>query len=266
MLLRRRMMGQGGEPPTPSTGLGEFGAGYSATLTPVLDESQWTITHNLGAVPEVVIVEMVGEPTLTNYTVNAAYSFGITGMKEQNNGYSGCMYHYNGSDTKMGVVLFSGTTTISADAQTVTLGAMYNSTRSPWDSGTTYHVQVYSTQGDGGTIGDLTQYAKVEVTPDSNQNLLTCANPLGVLPKLVRVASGDRESAAPIYGYTCVPAFCVEGHVLSGNDRANYGTPVAGTPGNYREFRFTDSTIEIFRPASGSKWTADKTYTVHIYA
>ena len=54
----------------------------------------------------------------------------------------------------------------------------------------------------------LTQYAAVPVTPESDLAMITCANPLGVEPKLVRVKTNDRsEAAARIYEFVLTPSF-----------------------------------------------------------
>ena len=134
MMLRRAMMA-----PQAAAGLGEFTAGYSATLTPD-SGTAWVITHNLGVVPKIVIVEMVGTPAATNYA-NREMVVLASNLPDDNTGYFAYEYYYNGADNKSSQ--FIGTTYYEADTATVTMKPPYNSARSSWDTGTTYHVQIY---------------------------------------------------------------------------------------------------------------------------
>ena len=120
-------------------GLGEFTAGYAATLTPD-SATEWVITHNLGVVPKIVVVEMVGEPTETNYAIHEIVVL-ANNLADNNPGYISYMYHYNGNDNKSG--RYISETYYEADTTTVTMKPPYNSARSSWDTGTTYHVQIY---------------------------------------------------------------------------------------------------------------------------
>ena len=67
-------------------GIGEFSASYEATLTPG-STSEWTIRHNLGVVPKCVIIEMAGEPSMTNYAVRAIYELDMLETQGGNTGF-----------------------------------------------------------------------------------------------------------------------------------------------------------------------------------
>ena len=139
MLLRRRMMGQGGEPPAP--GIGEFSASYEATLTPG-STSEWTIRHNLGVVPKCVIIEMAGEPSMTNYCSGAIYELDMLETQGGNTGFAVGKYHYNNADSYAGKAL-PNDEAITFNAASLTVFPVHSTARSPWDMGTTYSVQVF---------------------------------------------------------------------------------------------------------------------------
>lgn len=124
-----------------AAGLGEFTAGYAATLTPD-SQLNWVITHNLGVVPKLVIVEMVGTPTLTNYAIKAVYVPNVQGFESfANTGYKTGFYYYN--DTQYDFAGGITNTSMELGTSTVKLPMIYNNARSPWDTGSQYRVQIY---------------------------------------------------------------------------------------------------------------------------
>ena len=112
--------------------------------------------------------------------------------------------------------------------------------------------------------GDLSNYASVSFTPESDTNTLSCANPLGVVPKLVHITTSDRSQGA-MFDFACVPAF---GGAAYYTTSEQYGYWTATNPStSYRTFNLTSSTIEVQRAASATgRWLSGVTYTVHIYA
>lgn len=117
----------------------------------------------------------------------------------------------------------------------------------------------------------LTQYAAVSVTPESDLAVITCTNPLGVEPKLVRVKTNDRsESAARIYEFVLTPSFGATLNRYNNAENARESIRSESTPGSgtssYRAYHMTADTIEIAQSAATSKWKAGTTYTFHIYA
>lgn len=140
MLLRRRLMVQGVEPPAEP--LGEFTHGYVATLTPN-STSEWVITHNLGVMPKFVSVVMVGEPTVNSYGILAVYELDVPNMQDDKIGFMAYKYRYNSSDSTDRRLL-PDTTYFDADSTQITLKPVYSIGRSPWDTGTTYRVKVYA--------------------------------------------------------------------------------------------------------------------------
>ena len=141
MLLRRRLMVQGGETPGPASGIGEFSASYEATLTPG-STSEWTIQHNLGVTPKCVIIEMTGEPSMTSYGIGAIYELDMLETQGGNTGFVVEKYHYNNADSYVGKAL-PNDEAITFNATSLTVYPVYSTVRSPWDTGTTYRVQVY---------------------------------------------------------------------------------------------------------------------------
>ena len=142
MLLRRRLMEASSVTPAPG-GLGEFSKGYAATLTPN-SQTEWVIQHDMGVTPKVVILEMVDRTaaTITNYTLFGFYELDVAGMQNDTTGIVSYEYHFNNADTKAQGSI-SGTSKIDASTTTITLKPPYNNNRSPFDTGTTYRVQVY---------------------------------------------------------------------------------------------------------------------------
>ena len=142
MLLRRRLMEASSVTPAPG-GLGEFSKGYAATLTPN-SQTELVIQHNMGVTPKVVILEMVDRTaaTLTNYAYFGIYELDISGMQNDKTGLVSYAHRYNGTDYTDKKSL-PDTDCIEADTTTVTLKPPYNNNRSPFDTGTTYRVQVY---------------------------------------------------------------------------------------------------------------------------
>ena len=114
-------------------------------------------------------------------------------------------------------------------------------------------------------IGDLSLHAVVTVTPESDLNMLTCENPLGIVPKLVRIRSGDHPNG--MFDLAAIPEVGAGGYVYQGNDAANVWNVASEEPSNPRQFRMTESAIEIQRGAAAAgKWKTGSTYTIHIYA
>lgn len=134
------MMGQAA-PPGPEPGIGEFTAAYEATLTPG-STSEWTIRHNLGVLPKCVIIEMVGEPSMTNYAVRAIYELDMLETQGGNTGFGVGEYRYNGSTSYSGRAL-PNAESITFNTTSLTVYPVYSTARSPWDTGTTYSVKVY---------------------------------------------------------------------------------------------------------------------------
>lgn len=115
----------------------------------------------------------------------------------------------------------------------------------------------------------LTQYAAVSVTPESDMTVITCANPLGVVPQLVRVRTNDRtQASARIYEFVLTQSFGAALNRYNNNENARECIPTDSTPAstNYRAYYMTASTIEIVRTAASAQWKAGVTYTFHIYA
>lgn len=118
-------------------------------------------------------------------------------------------------------------------------------------------------------LGNLTSYSKVSVTPASNQTLLQCNNPLGVIPKLVHITTTDRSSSYDcIFDYLLTPD-C--GAVLYEYNSANSYNPgvVSDTdsPTALRAYYLAADTIAVQRPTtSTTRWRAGVTYDIHIYA
>ena len=137
MMMRRRLAMFEDAPPE---GLGEFRRGYAATLTPN-STSEWVIQHGLGIVPKLVIIEMSGTPTLNYYGEWAIYQLDVPETFDGKTGFGVVGYHYS-SDTSA-YFLLPDTTKLTFDAASVTVMPGYNATRSPWDTGAEYSVQVY---------------------------------------------------------------------------------------------------------------------------
>lgn len=115
-------------------------------------------------------------------------------------------------------------------------------------------------------IGDLSLHAVVTVTPESDLNMLTFVNPLGIVPKLVRIRSGDHP-AGGMFDFAAIPEFGVGGYIYQGSDASQPWNMVSEEPSSPRQFRTTESAIEIQRGAAASgKWKTGITYTIHIYA
>ena len=115
--------------------------------------------------------------------------------------------------------------------------------------------------------GDFSQYAAVTFTPKSNANLLTVENPLGVVPKLVRVKTTDRTTdTSMVYEFAGASAIGVDYHVYSGNDTVQTYIPTDSEPSSVRTYRFTASAVEVYKPGAVPTFKAGVTYTVHIYA
>lgn len=138
-MMRRRLAMFEDAPPE---GIGEFRRGYAATLTPN-STSEWVITHNLGVMPKFVSVVMVGEPTVNNYGICAVYELDVPDMQDDKTGFMAYKYHYNNADSTDRRLL-PNATYFDADSTQITLKPVYSSGRSPWDTGTAYHVQVYA--------------------------------------------------------------------------------------------------------------------------
>ena len=115
----------------------------------------------------------------------------------------------------------------------------------------------------------LTQYAAVSVTPESDLAVITCTNPLGVVPQLVRVKTNDRSQAsARLYEFVLTPTLGAALNRYNNNENARECIPTNSTPAgsNYRAYHMTTDAIEIARSAATSQWKAGVTYTFHIYA
>ena len=117
----------------------------------------------------------------------------------------------------------------------------------------------------------LTQYAAVSVTPETDLAKITCANPLGVEPKLVRVKTNDRsEAASRLYEFVLTPSFGATLNRYNSAENVRESIRFESTPGtgtsSYRAYHMTANTIEIAQSSTTSKWKAGVTYTFHIYA
>ena len=114
-------------------------------------------------------------------------------------------------------------------------------------------------------IGDLSLHAVVTVAPESDTNMLTCVNPLGIVPKLVRVRSDNHPSG--MFDFAAIPEVGVGGFLSQENDASQFWNVVSEEPSSPRQVRMTESAIEIQRGASaGGKWKTGSTYTIHSYA
>ena len=114
-------------------------------------------------------------------------------------------------------------------------------------------------------IGDLSIHACVTVTPDADSSLLTCENPLGVIPKMVHVYPNQIVNGGMA---DCVLTTDYGGGVYvdgSGAKRYQQWTPEDSI--NPRTYLLTANAISIQRGGSATgKWLSGTTYTVHIYA
>lgn len=122
----------------PSDRLGEYTAGYYASLTPQ-STSLFTITHNLGVIPKVVTIEADFElPSGRSTLVNAVYAFNVYGY--ENDGQIYAKYFFSGNVTKYSRAV----TDISAVATEteLTLQPVYSTARSPWNTEGQYKVRV----------------------------------------------------------------------------------------------------------------------------
>jgi hypothetical protein len=114
-------------------------------------------------------------------------------------------------------------------------------------------------------MGDFSIYARVTVTPDAATNLLTCENPLGVIPKMVHVYPSQIDNGGIA---DCVLTADYGGGVYvdgTGVNRYQNWSPEDSI--NPRTYLLTANAISIQRGGSATgKWLAGVTYTVHIYA
>ena len=118
-------------------------------------------------------------------------------------------------------------------------------------------------------LGELSLYATVSVTPESDLSIIVCANPLGVEPKLVRVKTDNRsEASARIYEFALIRSFGATLNRYNNAENARLCPRTESTPAgsNYRAYHMSGDTIEIVRSAATSQWKAGTTYTFHIYA
>ena len=136
-MLRRGMMRGAAGP-----GLGEYTMAYTAMVTPTTT-SKLTITHNLGVLPKLVIVEMADEPTLASYSINFMVTIVEGGLTGDETGTFRGMYYYNGavSGNAGGA---SGAEKYTATETEVQLSTVNISSRSQWDTGARYYVQIYA--------------------------------------------------------------------------------------------------------------------------
>lgn len=136
--LRRRMMGAFATPPEPTEPLGEYTVGYYNTSVTPSSVSDFVITHDMGVVPKVVIVEANFEPSQgVNAGLNGIYAFDVYGITSGNVAFTG-QYWYNNAITYGG-----GTNnTSSATTTTVSLGRLSGSVRSNWNTSGTYTVRM----------------------------------------------------------------------------------------------------------------------------
>ena len=117
----------------------------------------------------------------------------------------------------------------------------------------------------------LTKYEAVSVTPDSDLAKITCANPLGVEPKLVRVKTNDRsEAASRLYEFVLTPSFGATLNRYNSAENTRESIRSESSPGtgtsSFRAYYMTADTIEIVKSATPASWKAGVTYTFHIYA
>lgn len=120
-------------------------------------------------------------------------------------------------------------------------------------------------------VGNFTSYAVASVTPERNTNIISATNPLGVVPKLVRVRTTYRPATSDescIYDFVLMPNIGASMYRYNSNDNAREAAPTAGEPASstYRQYRMTANTIEIVRATVGSVWQAGVTYTFNFYA
>lgn len=114
----------------------------------------------------------------------------------------------------------------------------------------------------------LTQYATTTFLPEGSTNILTVSNPLGVVPKLVRVRTEDR-SIGGMFDLVVIDELGAGAYTGAGGDEFYaIWKPITESIGTLpRRYLFTDSAIEIQRGGSATgRWLAGITYTVHIYA
>ena len=115
-------------------------------------------------------------------------------------------------------------------------------------------------------IGEFSRHASVDIIPDANTNQLSCTNPLGVVPKCVKVSTSDR-SLWGIMSFSATQTTGVGAYRKS--DEASYCNAYLPDSGltTVGKYWFTANTIDIMRAATGNvKWLAGVTYAVHIYA
>lgn len=127
--------------PTPE-GVGIFTRGYEAILTPEGTNS-FTITHNLGIIPRLCVIEAVMDTvTGTNYPIEAIIDFDMYDIKGDKTGSCAYMYHYNGSDS-FNAYHLPDSRIPTVNETTISLKALYSTIRSPWDTSATYIVRVW---------------------------------------------------------------------------------------------------------------------------
>ena len=138
MEIRRRILLHQTTVPAPS-GLGEFNAGYVYTGYPS-SQTSWTITHNLGAIPKVVIVK-INDDTSPTASTALFMMLGIPAKGSETFIRAG-RYYYNNTLTT--AYANAAMDTLVADEQSITLPVVYSTTRSKWDTTKEYTVEVYA--------------------------------------------------------------------------------------------------------------------------
>lgn len=131
MMLRRQMMMSGER-------LGEFTKAYTA-IVPRTATYTLTVTHNLGIIPKIVLVEVAsGTPTLESYTAECLYMPDVYGMMYTRTGYAEFIRN-NGTGNHTYV---NASSTITATESIVTL--VTPSTSYAFDGGLLYSVSIYA--------------------------------------------------------------------------------------------------------------------------
>lgn len=135
MTRRRALMSFRAE---PSEGLGEYTAGYYALLTPQAT-NKFTITHNLGVKPKVVIIDADFEPPSgRNALIHAVYAFDVYDYANGNMVFA--QYWFSGNLTKYATS--AANVTMDAANTEITLPPIYSGARSPWNTSGQYKVRV----------------------------------------------------------------------------------------------------------------------------
>ena len=121
------------------SGLGEYTKGYYAVLTPS-SATEFVISHNLGIIPKVCIVEANFEPTEgVNVGLDGIYAFNVYGMDDNAIAAKITRYFYSNQ------VMTYGTGYTSIDFVTETelrLAPLFSQVRSPWNTNGLYTVRV----------------------------------------------------------------------------------------------------------------------------